>query len=118
MFKLTKKILSVSAFYKSDEDNGLAITIPPDVGNLNAMLAKLQDEFDEAFDAQVAKGNRDSEIARMKAWLDEQGRHHPITDFATGLMVIGFVYLLSKHELIPCDDFNGLLLAAEDTELH
>lgn len=109
--KQTKKILAISAFYRSDEHNGIAISITHEVGDLNYIVASLQDKFDAIHAASVRQGRQHAEITRIRHHLKEIGSEGPVTEVTTGFLIIALIYLLGKYDAIPSDEFNGLLIA-------
>jgi hypothetical protein len=110
--KQTGKILTVSVFFKANEPNGIRFTLTQDVGDLNELVALVEEGYDAMW--RDARDHHTTEhlIAKIKRELAVVSLTDEI-DLVTTLLTIGGVYLLETHGMLESDEYNGVMIAVE-----
>ena len=106
------KLLLISAFYKNNVPEGLAVSISHEAGDLDAILNDLKQSWDEMWSLSVYNDDTATLVQDLFGQLDGLGQKDKgkltLHDF---LLAIGNIYLLEKIGKLKGDEFNGLQLA-------
>jgi len=106
-----QRLLSISAFYRNDEPNGIGITLRDEAGDLTEIFQLLKDSYDAMWEESENDNETDTLTADLFEQLQAIGQSKPITDPKKMLLVIGNVYLLERVGALITDEFNGLQFA-------
>jgi hypothetical protein len=114
-----RKLISITALYKCDTDEGLRVSMTDDgqmYASTDEFYKVLTENYDELWDDAIAQNKDQKLIDSFRRRLHKRSRR-PMPkkpQLTTIAMIIGAVYLMEKHGYIPSNSFNGIKLEWAD----
>ena len=111
---MKKQLLSVSAFYRNDQPDGIGVSISADLfqpGKLEEIINQLFKDSDADWVNHSYDENLDHYFGQLRALVNNKDQTKGFNeDISDAVLVISCVYSLEKHGPLPSDEFNGIQL--------
>ncbi len=104
-----RKLIQISTFYRNDKPNGVGVTLPRELGDLDKVLNDLTTNYDLMWRQSVYESDTAQLVMDLIQQLEAIGMTKDFT-IHLGLLAVGNVYLLEKVGHLKPDEFNGLQL--------
>jgi hypothetical protein len=108
-----RKLIQISAFFRNDKSNGIGLTLPRELGDLDKVLLELITSYDLMWRQSVYESETAQLVTELVQQLEAIGSTKDFT-LHLGLLAVGNVYLLEKVGHLKSDEFNGLQLVYVD----
>jgi hypothetical protein len=111
---MEKQLLSVSAFYRNDQPDGIGVSISAELfqpGKLEEIINQLFKDSDADWINHSYEENLDHYFGQLRALVKDKGKmKKPIKEIGDAVLVISCVYSLEQHGPLQSDEFNGIQL--------
>ena len=108
-----RKLIQISAFYRNDKPNGVGVTLPRELGDLDKVLADLTTSYNLMWRQSVYESETAQLVTELVQQLEAIGTTKDFT-FRLGLLAVANIWLLEKIGHLKSDEFNGLQLIYAD----
>ena len=112
---MSAKVVSVCAFYKSDQPGGFCHMVHGD--DADQVWRIIADVANKGWEEETAKGTGEEHTRSLLEQLEAVAAGQALDGMTleqSRLLMVANIYLLEKHGRIPSDEFNGILMQAQE----